>query len=334
MIARSPQKAESPAWVSELRAAYTQPAALLRFLELAPQAVDLELTAAARFAFRVPQPYARRMRVGDATDPLLRQVLPIRDELREVAGFTADPVGDLDAQRQPGFLHKYHGRALLLLSGACAINCRYCFRREFPYQGAVGAPQLAASVTAIAADTRLNEVILSGGDPLLMHDPQLAELLQQLSAIPHLRRLRIHTRLPLVLPSRVTADLLESLGRSRLKPILVLHVNHAQEIDQEVVTACAALTKQGVTLLNQAVLLRGVNDNATVLADLSEALFEAGILPYYLHLLDPVRGAAHFNVPETQVRVLQTQLQARLSGYLVPRIVREVAGAPSKIPFY
>lgn len=334
MIARSPQKAESPAWVSELRAAYTQPAALLRFLELTPHAVDLDLKAAARFAFRVPQPYARRMRMGDPTDPLLRQVLPIRDELREVAGFTADPVGDLGAQRLPGFLHKYHGRALLLLSGACAVNCRYCFRREFPYQGAVGAPQLAAAVCTIAQDSRLNEVILSGGDPLLMHDPQLAGLLHQLSAIPHLRRLRIHTRVPLVLPSRVTAALLDCLARSRLQTVLVMHVNHAQEIDQEVVAACAALAKQGVTLLNQSVLLRGVNDEIEALVNLSEALFSAGILPYYLHLLDPVRGAAHFYVAEEQVRALQTALQTRLAGYLVPRVVREVAGAPSKIPFY
>ncbi len=334
MIARSPQKAESPAWVNELRAAYTDPPALLRFLKLAPHLVDFDPTAAARFAFRVPQPYARRMRLGDPTDPLLRQVLPVREELREVAGFTADPVGDLQAQRQPGFLHKYHGRALLLLSGACAINCRYCFRREFPYQGAVGSRQLAAAVAEIARDTGLSEVILSGGDPLLLPDAPLAVLLHQLSAIPHLRRLRVHTRLPLVLPSRITPALLESLASSRLQPILVLHINHAQEIDDEVAQACAALVAQGVTLLNQAVLLRGVNDDVQVLAALSEALFKARILPYYLHLLDPVRGAAHFDVDEDQTRHLQTALQALLPGYLMPRLVREVAGAPSKIPFY
>ncbi len=333
MIARSPQKAEPSEWVAELRMAYTQPHALLRDLDLDPAAVAFDLAAAARFAFRVPRPYARRMRAGDPADPLLRQVLPVRDECTDVTGFTADPVGELATQRQPGFLHKYHGRVLLLLSGGCAVNCRYCFRREFPYQGAVGSQQIAAALTDIGGDPSINEVILSGGDPLLVHDEPLAMLVSRLEAIPHLRRLRIHTRLPLVLPTRITPSLLSTLAGSRLRTSLVLHVNHAQEIDHEVVTACAALARHGVTLLNQSVLLRGVNDDARVLAELSEALFEARVLPYYLHLLDRVRGAAHFEVPAQEARELQRQLRALLPGYLVPQMVREVAGAPSKVPF-
>lgn len=333
MIARRPRKAESPDWVTELRAAYTEPLLLLRDLGLMPAAVGYHPLAGRDFAFRVPRPYARRMRIGDGADPLLRQVLPHFEERAEAAGFSADPVGDLAAARQPGLLHKYHGRALLLLSGACAVNCRFCFRREFPYQGAVGSTQLAAALRNIEQDSSVREVILSGGDPLLVHDDKLDELITRLSGIPHVRRLRIHSRLPLVLPARITPVLLSILARTRLRTVLVLHVNHAQEIDDEVVTASAALARHGVTLLNQSVLLRGVNDDAQVLAALSEALFAAHVLPYYLHLLDRVRGAAHFEVPDLAARELQKRLLALLPGYLVPRLVREVAGAPSKVPF-
>lgn len=333
MIARSLQKAESPAWVAELRQAYTDPVALLRDLQLDPQRVGYAPQAARSFAFRVPRPYAARMRRGDPADPLLRQVLPQYAETVEMPGFSADPVGDLAAVRQPGLLHKYHGRALLLLSGACAINCRYCFRREFPYRGAVGSPQVAAALRDIADTPSLHEIILSGGDPLLLHDDQLQGLVGAFAAIPHLRRLRIHTRLPLVIPARITPALREILSASRLRASVVFHVNHPREIDDDVRAAGRALAADGITCLNQAVLLRAVNDDADTLVALSEALFDAGILPYYLHLLDRVRGAAHFEVPATTARALQAALHARLPGYLVPRVVREVAGAPGKVPF-
>jgi len=334
MIARSPQKAERPDWISELRQAYTDPLRLLRDLAIDPASAGFASASAERFAFRVPRPYAARMRRGDPTDPLLRQVLPQRAELHESPGFGSDPVGDLAASRQPGLLHKYQGRALLLLSGACAINCRYCFRRDFPYQGAVGSPQLTSALHAIAGDPSLTEVILSGGDPLLLHDDRLRALVADLASMPHLTRLRIHTRLPVVLPSRVTPALCNLLSTSRLHAVVVVHINHPHEIDADVVAASHALGASGVARLNQSVLLRGVNDDPATLIALSEALFAAGILPYYLHLLDQVRGAAHFEVSDTDARVLQGALQRWLPGYLVPRFVREIAGAPSKVPFF
>jgi len=333
MIARSPRKAEQHAWVDELRAAYRDPLELLRDLGIPPAAASYAPAAAERFAFRVPRPFATRMRHGDPHDPLLRQVLPIGAELREVDGFGADPVGDLAASPLPGLLHKYHGRALLLLAGACAVNCRYCFRREFPYQDAVGSPRLDAALAHVAADTSLREIILSGGDPLLLDDARLAALAQALAAIPHVERLRIHTRLPVVLPSRVTPALVALLRDTRLRGVVVVHVNHAREIDGEVATALRTLGAAGVTCLNQSVLLRGVNDDVDALVALSESLFACGVLPYYLHLLDRVRGAAHFDVPPATARTLLAGLQARLPGYLVPRVVREIAGAPAKVPF-
>jgi L-lysine 2,3-aminomutase len=332
MIARSSLNAEPLGWQEELGQAYVRPLELLRDLAIDPAAIDYLPAASAAFQFRVPRAYARRMLPGDPRDPLLLQVIPRAAELANPTGFSVDPVGDGAATRVPGLLQKYSGRALLILTGGCAINCRYCFRREYPYQTAVGQDRLAAAIATIAADHTVDEVILSGGDPLTMRDAGLADLVRALAEIPHVRRLRVHTRIPVVLPSRVTTGLLTALT-SRLAAVMVLHANHANEIDGDVIAACAALRASGFTLLNQSVLLRDINDDATTLVALSNRLFDAQVLPYYLHLLDRVAGASQFEVADSRARVLYAELQQRLPGYLVPRLVREVPGAPSKIPF-
>jgi EF-P beta-lysylation protein EpmB len=271
------------------------------------------------------------MRRGDPVDPLLRQVLPVDREMIAVVGFTADPVGELSSPPVASVLHKYRGRALVMVTGACAIHCRYCFRRHFPYFDHAAAGHLEAAVARIAADPGITEVILSGGDPLTVPDLRLEGLVRSLAAIPHVRRLRIHTRFPIVLPQRVDTKLVSWIGDLRVPVVVVVHANHANEIDDEVRRALAALDAAGATLLNQAVLLAGVNDSADALANLSEALFDAGVLPYYLHMLDPVEGAAHFEVSEDEARRLQIELTNRLPGYLVPRLVREVEGTPAKV---
>jgi EF-P beta-lysylation protein EpmB len=243
-----------------------------------------------------------------------------------------DPVGDLAAMASPGVLHKYAGRVLLTATGACGVHCRYCFRRHFPYgEATAAADHWQAALDYIAHDTSIYEVILSGGDPLALSDRRLAELVHAVAGIGHVTRLRVHTRLPVVVPARITTELVNWLNGTRLNPVLVVHANHANELDAAVRAALSRLRAAGVTLLNQAVLLRAVNDSVEALTALSEQLFAAGVLPYYLHLLDRVQGAAHFEVDAPQARELMTQLAARLPGYLVPRLVREIAGAPSKL---
>jgi EF-P beta-lysylation protein EpmB len=315
-----------------LARAITEPAELLAAVGLGEEWLPAAQAAARLFPLRVPRGFVARMRHGDPRDPLLRQVLPLAEECLTAEGFGADPVGDLAAMAAPGVLHKYRGRVLLTVTGACAVHCRYCFRRHFPYADAnPAADRWRAALDYIAGDDSITEVILSGGDPLSLSDRRVAELVRQLEAIPQLRRLRLHTRLPVVLPERVNDELLAWLGDTRLKTVIVVHANHAQEIDDSVRTALAGLKSANAELLNQSVLLRGVNDSVEALADLSEALFEAGTLPYYLHLLDKVQGAAHFEVDETAARRLMQELQARLPGYLAPRLVREVPGGPGKL---
>jgi len=322
-----------PTWQTALAQAITDPAELLKTLELDMRLLPAARRAAHDFALRVPRGFVARMRKRDPHDPLLRQVLPIGAECRETPGFGPDPVGDRAAMAVPGLLHKYQGRVLLTATGACAVHCRYCFRRHFPYGEAnPAAGEWQEALAYIRADASISEVILSGGDPLTLSDRRLREFVAALAGIAHVARLRIHTRLPIVLPERVTAELLDWLTATRLKPIVVVHANHAQEIDAEVRAALARLRTAGVTLLNQSVLLRGVNDSAPVLANLSLALFDAGVLPYYLHMLDRVQGAAHFEVDAAEAATLMAELNARLPGYLVPRLVREVAGAPAKMP--
>ena len=320
-------------WQTELAESFRSPTELLAALGLSPDLVSPAIEAVSGFPFRVTRAYASRMKKGDPRDPLLLQVLPQTVELARVAGFDSDPVGDLQALTAPGLLHKYAGRALLISTGACAIHCRYCFRRNFPYETQqLTRSRESAVLTAIAHDPSVHEVILSGGDPLVLGDDRLAELISALEAIPHVRRLRIHSRLPVVLPSRLHAGLLEPLSASRLQIVMVIHANHPNEIDVTVQQGLSRMKRHGFTVLNQAVLLRDINDDAETLAALSEALFEAGALPYYLHLLDRAQGTAHFDVDEAAAVSIMATLRRRLPGYLVPKLVREVAGQPYKLP--
>lgn len=329
-------------WQQAWRDAVRDPRELLALLgldALAPAIADGPPSiatldgAAAHFPLRVPRGFVARMRAGDPHDPLLRQVLPLDAELRPMPGFTLDAVGDSAARAAHGVIRKYRGRALLVATGSCAVHCRYCFRRHFPYAEETAAAEgWREAVAAIAIDTDIDEVILSGGDPLSLATHKLAELTSALAGIPHLRRLRIHTRLPVVLPERVDEALAGWLAVLPWPVTVVLHANHANEFDASVDDAVARLRATGATVLNQAVLLRGVNDSVDALAALSERGFAAGVLPYYLHQLDRVAGAAHFEVPDDEARRLHAALAARLSGYLVPRLVREVAGDPGKRP--
>jgi L-lysine 2,3-aminomutase len=319
-------------WQRDLARAITKPGELLDALGLDSSLLAGALAANESFALRVTPSFLARMRPGDANDPLLRQVLPLVDELEDQPGYEADPLHERTATRAPGLLQKYSGRALLITTAACAIHCRYCFRREFPYSDQAGdeSGRWSAALAAIAADFDIEEVILSGGDPLSLSDKRLQSLTDALGAMKHVRRIRVHTRQPVVLPSRVDAGLSAWLAGVRQPVVFVLHVNHPNEIDSDVRAACARLRSAGVTLLNQSVLLRGVNDDVETLERLSTGLMDAGVLPYYLHLPDRVRGTAHFDVLEGEAQALVAALTTRLSGYLVPRLVREIPGAPSK----
>lgn len=333
MIPVAPLPLQPVGWQAQWRDAVRDPAELLAMLGLETLAARLSPAAMAQFPLRVPRAFISRMRHGDDADPLLRQVLPLDDEDRIVPGFALDAVGDAAAKTADGVIRKYRGRALLIATGSCAVNCRYCFRRHFPYADETAARgQWMDAIAAIAADPGIDEVILSGGDPLSLSTPKLAELTAQLATIPHLRRLRIHTRLPVVLPARIDAEFTAWLATLPWPVAIVIHANHANEFDDEVDAAIACLRDAGATLLNQAVLLRGVNDSVDALADLSERSFAAGVLPYYLHQLDRVQGAAHFEVDDALALELHRGLMSRLSGYLVPKLVREVAGDTGKRP--
>ena len=322
-----------PCWQQQLSQAIRDPAELCQRLGLPDTWLAGAQAGHALFDICVPEAFLRRMVPHQRNDPLLRQVLPLDDETRQLPGFVNDPLDEMQQQPAKGVIHKYAGRVLLIASPNCAINCRYCFRRHFPYtDNSPSRAQWQEAFDYLRADTSIQEVILSGGDPLAANDRQLAWLVSQLEQIPHLKRLRIHTRLPIVIPDRVDSALLDWLSRTRLQTVMVVHANHANEIDQAVLDACQRLRHAGVTLLNQSVLLRGVNDSVTALAALSERLFEARIMPYYLHVLDPVQGAAHFNVPDDEARQLVTLLRDQLPGFLMPRLVREIPGEGSKTP--
>ncbi len=333
MVPRSIAACQTPEWKQDLADAFVRAEDLLAALGLTRSDIpDLDADPPG-FRMLVPRGFAALMTRGDAQDPLLRQVLPLGAERLSVAGFGTDPVGDSDADRGAGLLQKYTGRALLVVTGACAVHCRYCFRRHFPY-GALS-PALdrtAAALTLISADTGIHELILSGGDPLMLNDDRLDALLGDLAGIAHIRRIRLHTRLPLVLPSRITEGLCRILARPGPAILAVVHANHPNELGSAAAAALQRLKRAGLSILNQSVLLRGVNDSACVLAALSERLFECGALPYYLHQLDPVQGAAHFAVADDAALELEHALRRRLPGYLVPRLVREVPGATSKSP--
>lgn len=326
------QTGKSP-WQAELGQAFTHLNDLLTALGLTAEACGVSAEAAATFPLRVPRGLVARMRHGDPRDPLLRQVLPVTAENAMVPGFGTDPVGDLDSVLTPGLLQKYAGRALLITTGACAVHCRYCFRRTFPYAGHSTTPGvLAAALDAIAADDSLQEIILSGGDPLALGNGRLAGIIHALDRIPHITRIRLHTRLPVVLPERIDDGLLELLRNTGKPVVTVIHANHANEIDGSVIAALDGLRDVSAALLNQSVLLSGVNDSVDALTTLSQQLFSAGVLPYYLHQLDRVAGAAHFFVPDDEAIALHAAMAAQLPGYLVPRLVRETAGATAKTP--
>lgn len=320
-------------WLTQLADVVTSPDELLHLLNVDADANLLAGRDAKRlFALRVPRAFIARMEPGNPNDPLLRQVLTSQDEFITAPGYSTDP---LEEQHSvvPGLLHKYSNRALLLVKGGCAVNCRYCFRRHFPYAENQGNKRnWQTALEYIAAHTELDEIIFSGGDPLMAKDHELDWLLTQLEAIPHIKRLRIHSRLPVVIPARITDTLVARISASSLQVLLVNHINHANEIDNEFRAAMKRLRMAGVTLLNQSVLLREVNDNALTLAKLSNALFDAGVMPYYLHVLDKVQGAAHFMVSDEEARAIMRELLTLVSGYLVPKLAREIGGEPSKTP--
>jgi len=318
-------------WQAELRKTKIDPATLLEDIGLAQNAPVLANQAAISFPLRVTDGFKNRIISGEVSDPLLRQILPLADEDLDQPDFSYDPLAEYAKQPVPGLLHKYYGRALLVVTGACAIHCRYCFRRHFPYaESNPASQQWQTALDYLARDQTISEIILSGGDPLTASDERLTGLVKSLAEIPHIKRLRIHTRIPVVLPGRIVDPLLDWLTGTRLKPVMVVHANHANELDHSVAVAMEKLKSAHVPLLNQSVLLRGVNDSVTALAKLSERLFEYGILPYYLHMLDPVKGAAHFAVDESQARAIMQGLSELLPGYLVPKLVREIPGKPGK----
>ncbi len=327
-----PSENESRQWRQELKAAVRDPIRLCRHLQLPASWDAAALVATEQFPLLAPWPYVQRMQPGNPADPLLLQVLPLAEETLEIAGFGTDPVGDQAAQRDTGLLHKYAGRALLITTGACAVHCRYCFRRHFPYEQAPKSlAAWQAPLETIAQDPTIEEVILSGGDPLVLTDGFLAQLASAIGLIPHVRRLRIHTRLPIVIPSRVQPELLEWLTGGRLQPIVVVHANHAQELSGEAVPAALEiLRKAGVLLFNQAVLLAGINDSVAAQRELCLQLIRHGVVPYYVHQLDRVQGAAHFEVDPQRGRTIMRQLRQQLPGYAVPRYVVEEPGQPHK----
>ena len=322
--------ADLPTWQKELANAVKNPLQLLEILEIEHQNDLISQLARKQFPMLVPLPFVKKMQKGNINDPLLQQVLPIVDEELVVKGYTTDPLIEQNNQQQ-GLLHKYKSRVLLILKSGCAVNCRYCFRRHFPYaENNINKSQFQEIVTYIQQHPDVNEVILSGGDPLMSKDKQLFELIDLLETLPQLTRLRFHTRLPVVIPSRITQALVNRLQASRFNVVMVLHINHAQEIDADFAAAMKLCHQAGIQLLNQGVLLKGINDNETALVELSEALFSVNILPYYLFLLDKVQGAAHFDISEQKAQQLHKQMQAALPGYLVPRLSREIAGQQSK----
>ena len=330
---RRPASEPLPEWRRSLAGAIRNPLELAARLRLPHDVVSGARHGAIEFPLLVTESFLKRIRPGDLHDPLLLQVLPVAAEEAEVPGFERDALDEARYRNAPGLLHKYEGRALLVLTGACAIHCRYCFRRHYPYsQEPKRLNDWEPAFEVLKQDSSIHEVLLSGGDPLMLTDERLAAVVHRLEVIPHLRRLRLHTRLPIVLPNRVTLEFLDLLTSTRLTPVVVVHANHPNELVADCALALRQLTQAGLMVLNQAVLLRGINDSADVLAELSERLIDLGIKPYYLHQLDRVAGMAHFEVPEETGLGLLVELRKRLPGYAVPQYVREVPGEAFKVP--
>jgi EF-P beta-lysylation protein EpmB len=326
------QFCDEKSWQKELGEVVTDPEQLLALLDIAPADYIQHFKARTLFPVRVPRPFIKRMKKGDINDPLLKQVMPLSKEFIVTDGYSADPLEEHDTVAE-GLLHKYTNRVLMIVKAGCAVNCRYCFRRHFPYQdNSPNKKRWQSALDYIAAHNEINEVIFSGGDPLMASDDHLAWLIKQVEKITHVTRLRIHTRLPVVIPTRITQTLVTLLKESRLKTTMVLHINHPNEINQELVDALEPMRAARIPLFNQSVLLRGVNDNAKALIELSEVLFDAGIQPYYLHLFDAVQGAAHFDVKEEDAVAIVKAMLASLPGFLMPKLVREIAGQANKTP--
>ena len=318
-------------WKAELSNCVSSIDELLNQLGLKPKDLNTTEQAASKFPIKVPQPFVQLMEYGNPNDPLLKQVLPITSELQVDSNFSTDPVGESSFNPVPGIVHKYRNRVLMIISPNCAINCRYCFRRHFPYDdNRQSKQQWLKALDYLKTKPEINEVIYSGGDPLAANDNFLRWLTGEIESIQHIKRLRIHTRLPVVIPSRIDDQLLNWLSNTRLKPTFVLHINHANEIDSALSQGINRLKQAGIMVLNQSVLLKGINDTSDQLINLSEKLFDAGIMPYYLHMLDPVQGASHFDVPEDRAVEIFSQIQAELPGFLVPKLVQERAGETSK----
>lgn len=318
-------------WKAELSNCVSSIDELLNQLGLKPKDLNTTEQAASKFPIKVPQPFVQLMEYGNPNDPLLKQVLPITSELQVDSNFSTDPVGESSFNPVPGIVHKYRNRVLMIISPNCAINCRYCFRRHFPYDdNRQSKQQWLKALDYLKTKPEINEVIYSGGDPLAANDNFLRWLTGEIESIKHIKRLRIHTRLPVVIPSRIDDQLLNWLSNTRLKPTFVLHINHANEIDSALSQGINRLKQAGIMVLNQSVLLKGINDTSDQLINLSEKLFDAGIMPYYLHMLDPVQGASHFDVPEDRAVEIFSQIQAELPGFLVPKLVQERAGETSK----
>ncbi len=340
---KSSTRTENPArvdeadslWKKELANATTSVASLLEQLDLSHQLDAVNIQPG--FKCLVTESYINKIQSGNINDPLLQQVLPLNKEVDLTAQQNGmnDPVGDITAQTSQGLLHKYHGRILLISTGACAIHCRYCFRRHYPYQQfSCSSKVLNPVLDYLTEHTEIEEVILSGGDPLILDNEKLSDLVEKLETIKHLHTLRIHTRLPVVLPNRINTGLIQLLQSSRFQIVMVIHANHANELQHAEQTKLQLLQQAGITLLNQSVLLKGINDTSDTLVSLSKRLFQCKTLPYYLHLLDPVKGAMHFEVAKITALHLKKEMEEQLPGYLVPRLVQEIAGNRSKTAIF
>lgn len=331
MIQQATLSVESQ-WQKELKQSFTRLKPLFEYLSLPTDQIVEDQQASQLFNMRVPKHFASLMEPANANDPLLLQVMPSRLEFNQFAGFTTDPLNEQSSEL-PGLLHKYKSRVLLMLKTGCAVNCRYCFRRHFPYQdNSVNKQKLVTVFGYLKQHTEVNEVILSGGDPLMADDDMIVWLFEQLASIPSIKRIRIHTRLPVVIPSRLTKALFDAMANTKVKVILVMHINHANEISELLTQKLNLFKHANITLLNQAVLLKDINDSIVTQVALSEKLFDAGILPYYLHLLDRVEGASHFEVNDNDAKELYQKMLTELPGFLVPKLVREVGGETSKTP--
>ena len=330
-LIQQPKVEHTMTWQNSIASAVRDPLELLKLLDLDNAQYNQKLHFPDSFKMLVPLAFVNKIKKGDWNDPLLRQVLPLLDETQVCEGFVSDPVGDLKAVVSKGVLQKYQGRVLLITTGACAVHCRYCFRREFPYASSTpDKKQWQTTIDQLTNDATIHEVIFSGGDPLMLPDERLSKMCRDIVSIPHIHTIRFHTRLPIILPERINTGFLSWFSKLDIQKVMVVHTNHANEIDAETGEALEMLADHKITVLNQSVLLQGINDDVDSLYDLSRQLFKFRVLPYYIHLLDKVKGAAHFDVREEKAKLLIKELKLQLPGYLVPKLVKEVSGERSK----